>query len=86
MNEFVGLVIIMLAVWPALDPHIETGVVLTLGLALFALSGICITFGLALPGWMLPAALVLSCVGEAMLWRNLRKVRHRPQNDASQTT
>ena len=86
MSELVGIVVILLAVWPALDPHIETGVVLTLGLALFALSGICITFGLTLPGWMLPAAVVLSCAGEAMLWRNLRRAPSRPQNDASQTT
>jgi hypothetical protein len=86
MNEFVGAVVILLAVWTALDPHIETGVVLTIGLALFALSGICITFGLALPGWMLPAAVVVSCVGEAMLWRGLRKVRHRPQNGGADQT
>lgn len=85
MSEVMGIVIILLAVWPALDPHIETGVVLTVGLALFALSGICIAFGLALPGWMLPAAVVVSCVGEAMLWRSLHKARGRPQNDGMQT-
>jgi hypothetical protein len=81
MNEVVGVVIILLAVWPALDPHIETGVVLTIGLALFALSGICIIFNLALPGWMLPSAVVISCAGEALLWRGLRKTQHRPQNE-----
>ena len=86
MSEFMGIVIILLAVWPALDPHIETGVVLTIGLALFALSGICITFNLALPGWMLPAAVVVSCAGEAMLWRGLRKVQHRSQNDGADQT
>lgn len=86
MSEFVGVVVILLAVWPALDPHIETGVVLTIGLALFALSGICLTFALVLPGWLLPAAIVLSCVGEAMLWRGLRKIGRRPQNDGADQT
>lgn len=86
MSEFVGIVVILLAVWPALDPHIETGVVLTIGLALFALSGICLTFGLVLPGWLLPAAIVLSCVGEAMLWRNLHRARSRPQNEGASHT
>ena len=86
MSEIVGVVIILAALWPTLDPCIETGIVLTIGLALFALSGICLAFGLVLPGWMLPAALVLSCAGEAMLWRSLHKARPRPQNESSQTT
>lgn len=80
MMETVGVAMIIMAAWPALDPRVETGIVLTIGLALFALSGICLAFGLPLPGWMLPAGVLLSCAGEALQWRGLLKMKRSAHN------